>query len=105
MLVDKDLEQNEGLVIHEEVVRELLLHLDVHTFRGLDGLQLLVLRQLAEVVAKLLFIIYQQSWLSGEVLLATSKCDGHLQEEPEGGLRELQACQFDLGAGETHGAA
>jgi len=35
---------------------------------GLDRIHLRVLRELAEELAKPLFIIYQQSWLTGEVL-------------------------------------
>ncbi|KFQ35423.1 hypothetical protein N332_01631, partial [Mesitornis unicolor] len=54
-------------IIHEEVVSELLHHLDVHKSMGPDGIQPRVLRKLAEVLAKPLSIIYQQSWLTGEV--------------------------------------
>ena len=54
-------------MIHVETVRELLLHLDCHKSIGLDGFQSRVLRKLAGVIAELLSIMYQQSWLSGEV--------------------------------------
>jgi len=37
----------------------------------------------------------------GPSRLEVSKYDAHLQEGPEGGLRELQACQSDLGAGKV----
>ncbi|KFQ20788.1 hypothetical protein N332_07136, partial [Mesitornis unicolor] len=54
-------------IIHEEVVRDLLHHLDVHKFMGPDGIHARVLSELAEELAKPLSIIYQQSWLTGEV--------------------------------------
>ena len=31
------------------------------------------------------------------------QCNTHLQERPEGGSGELQACQPDLGVGEDYG--
>uniref|UniRef100_A0A8B9UJ80 Reverse transcriptase domain-containing protein n=1 Tax=Anas zonorhyncha TaxID=75864 RepID=A0A8B9UJ80_9AVES len=42
-------------------------HLDVCKLMGPDGIHLMILRELAEELAKLLSIIYRQSWLSGEV--------------------------------------
>ncbi|KFQ34065.1 hypothetical protein N332_01536, partial [Mesitornis unicolor] len=53
--------------IHEEVVRDLLHLLDIHKSMGPDGIHPRVLRELAEVLTKPLSIIYQQSWLTGEV--------------------------------------
>jgi len=49
------------------MVSNLLHHLDTHRSLGLDGIHPRVPRELAEVVAKPLSIIYQQSWLTGEV--------------------------------------
>jgi len=60
-LVDKDREQNETLIIHKEMVGDLLLHLDVRKPMGLDGIYLRVVREVAEVLTKPLSIIYQQS--------------------------------------------
>ncbi|KFQ19906.1 LINE-1 reverse transcriptase, partial [Mesitornis unicolor] len=54
-------------IIHEEVVSELLNHLDIHKSMGPDGIHPRILRELAEELAKPLSIIYQQSWLTGEV--------------------------------------
>ncbi|GAB0201268.1 mitochondrial enolase superfamily member 1 [Grus japonensis] len=54
-------------MIQEEAVHDLLCHLDTHKSMGLDGIHLRVLRELAEELAKPLSIIYQQSWLTGEV--------------------------------------
>ncbi|KAK4830972.1 hypothetical protein QYF61_014431 [Mycteria americana] len=51
----------------EEAVNDLLCHLDTHKCLRLDGIHLRVLRELAEELAKPLSIIYQQSWLTGEV--------------------------------------
>ncbi|KFQ38410.1 hypothetical protein N332_05856, partial [Mesitornis unicolor] len=54
-------------IIHEEVVSDLLHPLDIHKSMGPDGIHPRVLRELAEVLAKPLSIIYQQSWLTGEI--------------------------------------
>ncbi|GAB0177258.1 mitochondrial enolase superfamily member 1 [Grus japonensis] len=79
------------------MVSALLHHLDTHKSMGPDGIHPGVLRELAEVLTEPLSIIYQQPWLTGEV----SKCDTHLQEGPEGGPGELQACQSDLSVEEV----
>uniref|UniRef100_A0A8B9ZP11 Reverse transcriptase domain-containing protein n=1 Tax=Anas zonorhyncha TaxID=75864 RepID=A0A8B9ZP11_9AVES len=60
-------EQNVALTTHEEMVGDLLQHLDVCKSMGLYGIYPRVLRELVEELAKPLSIIYQQSWLSGEV--------------------------------------
>ncbi|KAK4826215.1 hypothetical protein QYF61_006159 [Mycteria americana] len=60
-------EQNKLPIIKEEAVNDLLCHLDIHKSMGLDGIHLRVLRELVEELAKPLSIIYQQSWLTGEV--------------------------------------
>ena len=49
------------------MVSDQLHHLDTHNSMGLDGIHLWVLRELLEVLTKPLSIIYQQSWLTGEV--------------------------------------
>ncbi|KFW61677.1 hypothetical protein AS28_01515, partial [Pygoscelis adeliae] len=54
-------------IIQEEAVNDLLHHLDTHKSMGPDGIHPRVLRELAEELAKPLSIIYQQSWLTGEV--------------------------------------
>ncbi|KAJ7425174.1 hypothetical protein BTVI_03852 [Pitangus sulphuratus] len=46
---------------------DLLSHLDPHKSMELDGIHPRVMSELAEELAKPLSIIYQQSWLSGEV--------------------------------------
>ncbi|KAK0674966.1 LIN1 transcriptase, partial [Pygoscelis papua] len=67
-LEDRDGEQDEPPIIQEEaVVNDLLRHLDAHKSMGPDGIHPRVLRELAEELAKPLSIIYQQSWLTGEV--------------------------------------
>ncbi|KAF1534907.1 hypothetical protein FQV19_0007770, partial [Eudyptula minor] len=60
-------EQGEPPIIQEEAVNDLLRHLDAHKSMGPDGIHPRVLRELAEELAKPLSIIYQQSWLMGEV--------------------------------------
>ncbi|KFQ19671.1 hypothetical protein N332_09270, partial [Mesitornis unicolor] len=64
---DRDGKHSEAPIIHEEMVSDLLHHLDTHKSMGPDGIHPRVLRELAEVLAKPLSIIYQQSWLTGEV--------------------------------------
>ncbi|TRZ13558.1 hypothetical protein HGM15179_013553 [Zosterops borbonicus] len=66
-LVDGAREQNGPLVIQEEAVRELLSCLDVHKSLDPDGIHSRVMRELGDELAKLFSIIYQQSWLTGEV--------------------------------------
>lgn len=46
---------------------DVLHHLSMHKSMGLDGLQPKVLKELADVLPKPLLIIYQQSWMFGEV--------------------------------------
>ena len=52
--------------IQEETVRDLLLQLDCHKSMGPDEIHPRVLRELAEVIAEPLTIIYQHSLLMGE---------------------------------------
>ena len=59
--------QNEVPVVEEVAVIDLLLHLDVHKSMEPDGIHPRILRELAEVLAKPLSIIYQQSWSTGEM--------------------------------------
>jgi len=66
-LVYRDREQNETFIIHTEMVSNLLLHLDICRSMGSDGIHPRVVRELVEVLAKLLSIACQQSWLSGQV--------------------------------------
>ncbi|KFO77743.1 RNA-directed DNA polymerase from mobile element jockey, partial [Cuculus canorus] len=56
-------------VIQEEAVRDLLAQLDVHKSMGPDGIHPRVLKELADVLSKPLSIIFQRSWLTGEVPL------------------------------------
>jgi len=67
VLVDRDGEQNKPFVIHDEIVLDLLRKLDAYKSMELDGLHPGVLRELADVVAKPLFIIFRQSWLTRDV--------------------------------------
>ena len=60
-LEDRDGEQNRPCIIHDEIVLDLLQKLDTHRSMGPDGLHPRVLMELADVVAKALSIILQQS--------------------------------------------
>ncbi|TRZ10607.1 hypothetical protein HGM15179_016504 [Zosterops borbonicus] len=66
-LVDGVREQNSPPIIQEEAVREQLRCLDAHKSMGPDGIHPRVMRELADELAKPLSIIYNQSWLTGEV--------------------------------------
>ncbi|KAK4816377.1 hypothetical protein QYF61_016281 [Mycteria americana] len=66
-LEDRDGDQNGAPIIQGEMVSDLLHHLDTHKSMGPDEIHLRVLKELAEVLTKPLSIIYQQSWLTGEV--------------------------------------
>ena len=68
-LEDGDSEQNEAPIIQGEMVSDLLHHLDTCKSMKPDGIHPRVLRELVEVLTKPLSIIYQQSWLTGEVLV------------------------------------
>ncbi|KAJ7418310.1 hypothetical protein WISP_59782 [Willisornis vidua] len=66
-LVDWDREQNSPPVIQEEAVSDLLSHFDAQKSMRPDGIHPRVMRELANELAKLVSIIYQQSWLTGKV--------------------------------------
>ncbi|TRZ15396.1 hypothetical protein HGM15179_011710 [Zosterops borbonicus] len=61
-------EQNGPSIIQEGAGKELLTCLDTHKSMGPDGIHPRVMRELADELAKPLSIIYNQSWLTGEVL-------------------------------------
>ncbi|KFP94796.1 RNA-directed DNA polymerase from mobile element jockey, partial [Haliaeetus albicilla] len=54
-------------IIQEQIVSDLLHHLDTHKSIAPDGIHPRVLRELVEDPAKPLSIIYQRSWSTGEV--------------------------------------
>ncbi|KAK4832634.1 hypothetical protein QYF61_024615 [Mycteria americana] len=64
---DRDGDQTGAPIIQGEMVSDLLHHLDIHKSMGPDEVHPRVLKELAEVLTKPLSIIYQQSWLTGEV--------------------------------------
>jgi len=63
----RDGEWNKPPIIQEEAVSNLLCHLNTYKPTGPDEIHPRVLRELVEELAKPLSIIYQQSWLPGEV--------------------------------------
>ncbi|KAK4830698.1 LOW QUALITY PROTEIN: hypothetical protein QYF61_012867 [Mycteria americana] len=69
-LEERDGEQNEAPIIKGEMVSDLLHPLDTHRSMGPDGIHPRVLRELAEVLTKPLSILYQHSWITGEVPVA-----------------------------------
>ncbi|KAK4824953.1 hypothetical protein QYF61_021641 [Mycteria americana] len=66
-LEERDREQKEAPIIQGEMVSDPLHHLDTHQSMGPDAIHPRVLRELAEELTKPLSILYQQSWLTGEV--------------------------------------
>ena len=91
---DRDGEQNKPPIIQEEAVSDLLRHLDTHKSMGPDGIHPRVLRELAEELAKPLSIIYQRSWITGEVpdgwrLANVTPIDKKGREEEPGNYRPV----------------
>jgi len=54
-------------LVEEDCVRDHLSNLDVHKSMGPNGMHPSVLRELVDVIAKPLSIIFQRSWRTGEV--------------------------------------
>ncbi|KAJ7424045.1 hypothetical protein WISP_30588 [Willisornis vidua] len=66
-VIDNDRKLNNPPKFQKDTASDLLKHFDAQKSMGPDGIHPRVMRELAEELAKTLFIIYQQSWLSGEV--------------------------------------
>jgi len=69
---DRDGEQKETPQIQGEMVSDLLCCIDTRKSMGPDGIHPRVLKELVDVFAKPLSIIYQQSWLTGRSKLTGS---------------------------------
>ncbi|KFP08044.1 hypothetical protein N300_02900, partial [Calypte anna] len=65
--IEGDKNLNSPPVILKDTVSDLLSCLDPHKSMGPDGIHPRVMRELAEELAKPLSIIYQQSWLTGDI--------------------------------------
>jgi len=54
-------------LVEEDCVRDCLSNLDVHKSMDPDGIHPRVLRELADVIAEPLSIIFERSWRTGEL--------------------------------------
>ncbi|GAB0182011.1 mitochondrial enolase superfamily member 1 [Grus japonensis] len=64
---EKVLQKEDLPLVEDNRVREHLGKLDIHKSIGPDGMHPRVLRKLADVIARLLSIIVERSWKTGEV--------------------------------------
>jgi len=64
----KEVCRKDGLpLVEEDCVRDHLSNLDAHKSMGPDGMHPQVLRELADVIAEPLSILFKRSWRTGEV--------------------------------------
>ncbi|KAJ7414956.1 RNA-directed DNA polymerase from mobile element jockey [Willisornis vidua] len=59
--------KNYQLSVGPEIVQDLLLQLDPYKSMGPDEIATKILKDLADVIAKPLLMVFEQSWESGEV--------------------------------------
>jgi len=116
---EKAWQKDEFPLVEEDCVRDHLSNLDTHKSMGPDGMHPRLLRELGDVIAEPLYIIFERSWRKGDVPEDWRKANvtpvfkkgkkedsqGALQKGQEGGPRELQANQPHLHPGKDDGAA
>ena len=106
---DKNWEKKDLPTVREDQVQDHLKNLEVQKSMGPNEIHPQVLRELADEVAKLLFIIFERLWQYGGV--PTDWKRGNITLNFKNGMgkkkrrsRELQASQFHPYAWQDHGA-
>jgi len=104
---EEALREDDFPLVEEDCVRDRLSDLDVHKSMGPDRMHPRVLRDLADVIAELISIIFQRSWRTGEVPENWRRANVTpiFRKGQEGGPSELQARQPHLHPGKGDGAA
>jgi len=64
---EEDHREDDFPLVEEDCMRDHLSDLNVHKSMGLDAMHPRVLREMADVIAEPLYIVFDRSWRTGEV--------------------------------------
>jgi len=70
---EKDWQKEDLPLVEEDWVGTLLSKLDIHKTMGPDGMHPQVLRELKDVIAEPLYIVFERSWRTGKCLRTEGK--------------------------------